>query len=318
VKTRNWTSAIAVVALAASLLSACGGSDKKNAGGLEKTNVTIATLPTVDAATVYLAIKKGYFKAEGLNVKTSIIQNNPDIIQRVLSGNLDFAHVNYVTLFVATANGVKVKIISDAYQGRDKLFPIMALPSSGIKDAKGLQGKKIGIINTKGFPALLTQSALSGAGVPVNSVHYVEIQLPAMGTALKNKSIDAAFMADPYVSQIEQQFGARPVVDTMSGPTADLAVSGYITSPRFAQQNPKTVAAFKRALAKAQADAQDRNEITGVLPTYIMGLTPQTAQTISLGTYPTSLNKTRLQRVADLMTQYGQLKGHYDVQPLLG
>jgi NitT/TauT family transport system substrate-binding protein len=316
-KTRHWISATAVVALAASLLSACGGSDKKNAGGLEKTDLTVATLPTPDAATLYLAIKKGYFKAEGLDVKPVIIGNGADIVQRVVSGSADFADSGYIPIILAASHGVRLKIVVDAYQGRSKLYPIMALPSSGIKDAKGLEGKKIGIINTKGFPALLTQSALKGAGVPANSVHYVEVQLPAMAAALKNKSIDAAFMSDPYVSQIEQQLGARQVVDTMSGPTADLAVGGYIASQRYTQQNPKTVAAFKRAMLKAQTDAQDRNEISGVLPTYIKGLQPQTAQTINLGTFPTSLNKTRLQRVADLMTQYGQLKGHFDVQTLL-
>jgi NitT/TauT family transport system substrate-binding protein len=71
-------------------------------------------------------------------------------------------------------------------------------------------------------------------------------------------------------------------------------------------------------MGKAQTDAQDRGEITQILPKYIKGLSPQTARTINLGTYPTSLNKARLQRVADLMTRDGQLKGHYDVQPLLG
>jgi NitT/TauT family transport system substrate-binding protein len=316
--TRRWISATALIMLAASALTACGGSDKKSSGGLEKTNLTVATLPTPDAATLYLAIQKGYFKAEGLNVKPSILGNGADIVNRVVSGNADFADSGYIPIILAASNGVKLRVVVDAYQGRSKLYPIMTLPSSGIHDAKGLAGKKIGIINTKGFPALLTQSALQSAGLKVSDVKYVEVQLPAMAGALKNHSIDAAFMSDPWVSQLEQQLGARQVVDTMSGPTADLAVGGYIASQRFAQKNPKTVAAFQRAMAKAQADAQDRNQISQVLPTFIKGLSPQTAQTINLGSYPVSLNKTRLQRVADLMTQYGQLKQHYDVQPLLG
>lgn len=316
--TRRWISATAIITLVASAITACGGSDKKNSGGLEKTNLTVATLPTPDAATLYLAIQKGYFKAEGLTVKPIILGNGADTIQRVVSGNVDFADSGYIPIILAASHGVKLKVVVDAYQGRSKLYPLMTLPNSGIHDAKDLRGRKIGIINTKGFPALLTQSALEGAGVPNSSVKYVEVQLPEMAKALKNRSIDVAFMSDPWVSQIEQQLGARQVVDTMSGPTANLAVGGYIASQRFIQQNPKTVAAYKRAMAKAQTLAQDRNEVSQILPTYIKGLSQQTAQTINLGTYPTSLSKTRLQRVADLMTQYGQLKGHFDVQPLLG
>lgn len=321
-KTRRWINATAIAMLTASALAACGGSDDKNSGGLEKTDLTIATLPTPDAATLYIAIQKGYFKAEGLNVKPVVLgngsDNGSDISNRVVSGNADFADSGYIPIILAASNGAPLKIVVDAYQGRSKLYPIMTLPNSGIRQAKDLAGKKIGIINTNGFPALLTESALKGAGLSSSSVKYVEVQLPAMAAALKNHSIDAAFMSDPWVSQLEQQLGAQQVVDTMSGPTADLAVGGYIASTRYVQKNPKTVAAFKRAMLKAQTTAQDPTEIARVLPTFIKGLSPQTAQTIDLGTYPVSMSKTRLQRVADLMTQYGQLKRHYDVQPLLG
>src|SRR3954452_8881778 len=103
----------------------------------------------------------------------------------------------------------------------------------------------------------------------------VEVQYPQMQQGLENHSIDAAFMTEPYLTQAQQQLGVRQVLDTMSGPTADLAVGGYVSSQRFAQQNPKTVAAFRRAVAKAQAVAADQGQVQQILPTYIKGLTPQ-------------------------------------------
>ena len=50
--TRRWISATAIITLVASAITACGGSDKKSSGGLEKANLTVATLPTPDAATL--------------------------------------------------------------------------------------------------------------------------------------------------------------------------------------------------------------------------------------------------------------------------
>jgi NitT/TauT family transport system substrate-binding protein len=317
-KIRRWTYATAIALLATSSFTACGGSDSsKSSGGLEKANIKVGVLPIADAATVYIARTKGYFKAEGLNVTPTILANGSETISRVMSGGVDFSYSSYIPIVQAAAQGVKVRVVSDGYQGRSNLYPIITVPNSPIHNAKQLAGKKIGLINAKGFPSLLTNAALKNAGVAPGNAKLVEIQYPNMPAALENHSIDAAFMTEPYLSQSQQKFGARVIVDTMSGPTADLPVGGYMTSQKFAKQNPKTVAAFQRAMAKAQAAATDRSVVGQILPTYIKGLTPQVAQTITLGVYPQSLSKTRLQRVADLMSELGVLKQHYDVQGIL-
>jgi NitT/TauT family transport system substrate-binding protein len=317
-KIRRWTIATAIAMLATSALTACGGSDSpKKSGGLEKTNIKVGLLPIPDAAAVYLGISKGYFKAAGLNVTPTILTNGSETISRVMSGGVDFAYSAYIPIVQAASAGVKVKVVTDGYQGRSNLYPIVTLPNSSVHNATQLKGKKIGVINAKGFPSLLTYAALKNAGVAPNQVHLVEIQYPNMQAALQNHSIDAAFMTEPYFSQSEEKFGARMVVDTMSGPTANLPSGGYIASQKFAKQNPKTVAAFDAAMAKAKVAASDRNLVGQILPTYVKGLSPQTAQTITLGTFPGSLSKTRLQRVADLMTELGVLKQHYDVSGML-
>jgi NitT/TauT family transport system substrate-binding protein len=317
-KIRRWTYATAIALLAMSSVSACGGSDSsKSSGGLEKANIKVGLLPIPDAATVYLAKSKGFFKAEGLNVTPTILTNGSETISRVMSGGVDFSYSAYIPIVQAAAQGVKVRVVSDGYQGRSNLYPIITVPNSPIHNAKQLAGKKIGLINTKGFPSLLTNAALKNAGVAPKDAKLVEIQYPNMPAALENHSIDAAFMTEPYLSQSQQKFGARVIVDTMNGPTADLPVGGYIASQKFAKQNPKTLAAFQRAMAKAQAAATDRNLVGQILPTYVKGLSPQVAQTITLGVYPQSLSKTRLQRVADLMTELGALKQHFDVQGIL-
>jgi NitT/TauT family transport system substrate-binding protein len=317
-KVRRWAYATAIAMLAMSALTACGGSDSsKSSSGLEKTDIKVGLLPIPDAATVYLARSKGYFKAEGLNVTPTILANGSETISRVMSGGVDFAYSAYIPIIQAASQGIKVQVVTDGYQGRSNLYPIVTLPNSPIHNAKQLVGKKIGLINTKGFPSLLTYAALKTQGVTPDQVHLVEIQYPNMQAALQNHSIDAAFMTEPYYSQAETKFGARMVIDTMSGPTANLPAGGYLTSQKFVKQNPKTIAAFQRAMAKASAAAGDRNLVGQILPTYVKGLSPQVAQTITLGTFPQSLSKTRLQRVADLMTSLGAIKQHYDVQGIL-
>jgi NitT/TauT family transport system substrate-binding protein len=300
--------------------AACGGSggDNDKSGGPEKPNLKVGLLPTWDAAAVYLAIKKGYFQAEGLKVTPVIVANGDEAVSRTMSGALDIAHNGYTTPILAASKGVKLRIIADASQAKPNMYVIVTPPKSSVHKPQDLVGKKIGMINSKGLPALLTSAALQVAGVDVKKVTYVDIPYPNMATAMQKGSVDAVFATDPFLTRFEQTMGVRTVLDTINGPSADFPIGLYHTSQRFANQNPKTVAAFQRAMAKAQTlAASNRNEVAQVLPTYIKGLTPQAAQSITLGTFSTSLSQTRVQRVADFMTQQKALSQHFDVGGML-
>jgi NitT/TauT family transport system substrate-binding protein len=300
--------------------AACGGSSSadKNSGGPEKSNLKVGVLPTWDAAPLYLAIKKGYFQAEGLKVTPTIVANGDEAVSRTMSGALDISHNGYTTPIAAASKGVKTRIILDASQAKPNMYMVVAPPKSSIHKPEDLAGKKIGVTNSKGLPAILTSASLQLAGVDVKSVTYVDLPYPNMAAALQKGSVDAVFATDPLLTRFEQTMGVRTVLDTINGPSADFPIGCYETSEKFTKQNPKTVAAFQRAMAKAQAlAAGNRNEVAQVLPTYIKGLTPQVAQSITLGTFSTSLSKTRIQRVADFMTQQKALSGHFDVSVML-
>jgi NitT/TauT family transport system substrate-binding protein len=100
--------------------------------------------------------------------------------------------------------------------------------------------------------------------------------------------------------------------------TGDFPLAGWGTLDTWVRDNPRTAAAFQRAITKGQQiAATNRNEVAKVLPTYVKGLDATTAQLVALGAYPTSLNPVRLQRVADLMLQHGYLPNKVDVRPMV-
>src|SRR5690606_4455125 len=125
--------------------------------------------------------------------------------------------------------------------------------------------------------------------------------------ALESGQVDAAAMVEPFIT-VASKAGARIVVDQMTGPTEDFPIAGWLTTESIANKYPKTLAAFQRALHKAQElVANDRKIVDEVLPKYTK-IDAATAAVIALGSYPTSLSEARLQRVADLMKEYGYLK----------
>ncbi|TDD85585.1 ABC transporter substrate-binding protein [Actinomadura darangshiensis] len=302
-------------------VAGCGSSSEPNANGLEKDHISVGVLPIPDAAPLFMAIKKGFFRAEGLTVKTEILQSSSFAVPKLRSGALDISLDNYVASFAADDQGAAHwHLIADSYQAGKGAFVVLVNPKSSIKDPKGLQGKKIAIPSLHSVGQLMITATLDTYGVEPDSVTYVEMPFPQMPAALEKKQVDAVWTPDPFISAMQKSMGARTLLDTAEpgGPTSDFPMAGWGVLDDYAQKYPKTVAAFQRAIGKAQrVAAGDRGAVAKILPTYVKGLPPDTAQLITLGAYPTTLNPIRLQRVADLMLQYGFVKKKVNVKPMI-
>lgn len=310
---RSLSTAAIVVALAAA--TGCGSPGaQKSAKGLEKTVLTIGTLPIVDDAPFYIAQRDGLFAKQGLTVRPVTLANGAEGLVRLQSGNVDVAWASYPTVVVAAASGVtKPRIVVDGYAAARHLFPILTLPSSPLRTRADLTGKKISVNSQKGLGPLL----LSAAGIPPASVKMTEMPFPNTPAALQSHAVDAIWVTEPFATQAKQRLHAREIVDTSAGQADGLPIAGFTASDTTVTRYPKTLAAFRRVMEQAQRIAQDRKQVEKILPTYVRGLTPRTASQIVLGHYPTSTDPAKLQRVPDLMLKYGLIKRHLDVKTLL-
>ncbi|MFF0310284.1 ABC transporter substrate-binding protein [Streptosporangium sp. NPDC004379] len=303
-------------------VSACGGSDTDTkaasaGGGLEKTNLVVGALPIPDAASLYIANKQGFFQQEGLTVKIETVQGGAQAQQGLLGGSLDSTQTNYVSAFLAVSAGNKLKIISDMYQAAPNAFNLMVPKDSTIENPAGLKGKKIAVNSLKNIGTLAVTSVLKTYGLTDKDVEFVEFPFPDMAGKLEQGVVDAAWMTEPHLTAAQKKIGARKLADTMVDATADFPIAGMVVTEKFANENPKTVAAFQRALDKAQKlAASNRKVVEEILPTYTK-IDAATAAVITMGSFPTSLDETRLQRVADLMLEQGYLKSKVDAKSIL-
>lgn len=311
----KWNTLIALVALAA---AGCGtsGADAKSSSGVEKSTLAVGMLPVEGSAALKLAIDRGFFKAEGLTVKIQILQGGAEAPPKLSSGNLDISAGAYVPFFQAKAGGFPLHIVADAYESAPGTHTLLVPNGSPIHRVRDLAGKKIAVNAKRNLASLMIEATVAPQGVELDDKNFVAMPLPNMEAALKSHSVDAVQAVEPFSSQMQKSLGARLITDLSQGPTANFPISGYVTTESWAKKNPKTAAAFKRAIAKGQALLGDRQVIAQTLPTFTQ-IDPATAATIHTGVFPTSINTTRLQRVADIMQQYGYLKQRLDVQILV-
>jgi NitT/TauT family transport system substrate-binding protein len=302
---------------ALTLLTACQGNgnstSSQSGSGPETPNITIGVLPVVDVAPVYLAEKEGLFKQEGLTVKFQQAQGGAALIPAMVGGNVQIAFSNYVSLFLAKNRGIDLNVIAEGVRAKPGFSGVFTMPGSPIKTPADLAGKKVAVNTLNNVGDVAISAVLSSQGVDPKTLKFVEIPLPDMGPTMQRGQIDAAWVVEPFTTSLKDTLKARSIIDPFSGPTDGLAIAGYAVTKRFADQNPKTVAAFLRALSKATAAANaDSSKVAEVVPTYT-GIKAAAASKFTLPEYTATPDAKALQRVADLMKQFGKLNQSLDV-----
>lgn len=330
------SAAAVVMAIALSGCSVLNGSSDQggensgdNSGNsrVEKSAVTIGILQTPDDAPVELAKIDGFFTAEGLNPTIKVFKQGPDMYPALANGSLDFALTNYVSFFKAAANRtLSAKVVADAYAATPNALVVIVGPNSPIKSVADLQGQKIATQAPGNINELLVRDLLDTNHLNPNSPTYLPVHFPDMASALADGSVGAITELEPYITEAERQ--DHDVVPQsfhlISGATNDMPLSGYIASDSEIAKDPRTVAAFQRAMVRANATItqpgkpgqpspaeQVLPQVTGVDPKLVPMLKP------NLGTYPTSLDPKRLQRVVTLMKDFGGFTQALNVQTLI-
>lgn len=302
-----------------SVLNGSSGSSSSNgpsAAGLEKSKITVGILSSQGSAPSKLAEKYGYFTKEGLEVTLKPVAAGPQAFAPLQHGEMDFAVVNYVSFFQAVAqNTLDAKIVVDGNTANENSVVLMAKRDSGIVSARDLVGKKIGIQQAGSIAELLVRATLRDNDVDPDSPHYLPVKFPDIPAAIASDQLDAGVEVEPYLTGTEQKQGLVPVLKIVAGSTANMPQTGYIAMSDYINANPKTVAAFQRAMIPAQTDAADRTKLSDVLAD-LTGVDTATSALLNIDTYPTSLNPTQIQRVISLMQSYGGLTAQLDATKL--
>ena len=134
--------------------------------------------------------------------------------------------------------------------------------------------------------------------------------------ALSSHRVSAILVTEPYIVHAEIQAGAGEVLDSLSGTTANLPLSGYFTSASFARAHAGALTAFRAALQSVQANANTGAPVRSAIARYA-GMNVQTAALVTIGEYQTSPNASSLQRVVDLLANFGVITKPLNIQSII-
>ncbi|MGF9714014.1 ABC transporter substrate-binding protein [Paenibacillus naphthalenovorans] len=229
----------------------------------EPAKVRVGTLKALADAPIYIALEKGYFKQQNLDVEDVAFETGADMIAPLTAGQLEVGGGGVSAGFYnALSRGFDIQIVADkGHVGSDSnyvnfLVRKELIDSGQIKTFEDLRGKKVAVVSKTGSNAVHLSAALKKGGLTLNDVELLEMTFPNMGTAFGNGSLDVGIIPEPFVSRYVANGLAvnwKGVHDAI--PNAQTGVLFY--SSKFAKDNPDVANRFMTAYLKGVRDYND-------------------------------------------------------------
>jgi NitT/TauT family transport system substrate-binding protein len=204
------------------------------------------------SAPFVVAIDKGYFKAEGLDVTIDTASGSLEPITRVASGTYDmgFGDINSLIKFRDANPGTPIKAVFMVYNKPP--FSIVGRKSRGVVVPKDLEGKKLGAPPADGayaqWPIFVQANSIDASKVTIVSVGF-----PVREPMLASGEVDAitGFSFSSYINLKDRGVPANDItVLLMADHGVNLYGNAIMVNPKFAAEKPEAVKAFLRAFVK--------------------------------------------------------------------
>ena len=157
-------------------------------GELEDFELVLDWYPNAVHSFIYVAMEKGYYADEGLNVNVRFPANTNDAITLTAAGQAD-AGLYYQTNTISTVanQGIPVKVIGTVVQ--HPLNIVMSLRESNINTAADLKGKVLGYPGTPDNE-IFVKAMMENSGLKYEDVTMQDVGFD-LNTALITGNVDA-------------------------------------------------------------------------------------------------------------------------------
>ncbi len=232
-----------------------GGGDKKADAPKEKVKVSLGMLRLTSSAPLFIAMDKGFFAEEGIEIDPQWFDAAHPIAVSTASGKVDVGATGITaSLYNMAAKGQKLGIVAD--KGREQkgysssaLLVTTDAYNAGVKTLKDIKGKRIGITQKGSTFQYMLGRILETQGMSLNDVEIVPLgKLSAVMAALESKQIDGCILNEPNITKVQKAGYGKLVVQV--GDLIPYQTSAIFYSPEFMKkEDPAT--RFMRAYVKA-------------------------------------------------------------------
>jgi NitT/TauT family transport system substrate-binding protein len=241
-----------IVAVGATLLSA-GAWQPAFSQVPEKLTVRFTWKLKGEYAPLFVALDKGYYKAEGLDVDLAEGSGAQTVLKLLASGNEKFGYGPAVSAAQAVSQGLPVRVVA-LYQTKAPMG-VISFPDVALKTPKDLEGKRLAISVGETFGDMLAPFTRIN-NVDIEKIQRIQMDASARTSQFLTRKIDvmSVYLSNEW-PQIEKRANVKFNVLRVSDFGLNLLGASIIVGNSFAEQNPETVKKLLRATGKGYRDA---------------------------------------------------------------
>lgn len=261
----------------------------------------------VDNAALFMAVEKGFFKAEGLELETVPLAGGAPIINGVTSGDLQFGWSNVISLYQAHVEGFDFKLIAAGatnVKAKNESHAVLVGKNSPIKTARDLEGKTVAVNTLNNIVHLMAMAWIDKNGGSSTKVKFVEVPFPQMEAALSAGKIDAVSIHEPFATAALQKGEVRLLAQPWGDVLPKFMIASWFASEKWLAKNRQTAQAFVRAISRGVDALHADPEAGRAAMIKWAGLNPDLAGKIGLPIFEKNLSEKDLQATIDLTVKY--------------
>jgi NitT/TauT family transport system substrate-binding protein len=298
--------------------------------------ITVGTTNAASDAPIFIADRKGFFRAEGLDVKVEAFRSASDMVVLLGVDQIEIgAGSASAGLYNAFARGIRIKIVADkassppGYGATKILVRRDHVESGRYRDIKDLRGMRFamnapGVSNTSTLNMLL-----KSVGLRYGDVETINLPFPDHVVALKNKSVDAAASVEPAPT-IAIRNGDAVLVRSDDEIVPYHQIAALLYAENFALRRADAARRFMRAYVRAvrfyngalkggRLDGPNADEVIAILSE----VTPIKSRDIYKAITPTGMNpdgrvnRASLAEDLSFYAEQGLIKGRVDLDAVI-
>ena len=215
---------------------------------------------------VLIAMDKGYFAAEGIELETTPFVSAAQMVAPLGTGELDVGGgVVSAGLYNAAARQIAIRVVADrgstapGYRYQSLMIRKDLVENGRYKGFADLKGLKLSVPAPGITPQAVIAEAARRGNIEYNDIEQVYMGMSQQVVAFQSKAIDGAIMIEPYATQLEKAGSAVHVAlteDIYPGAEISLAFFGE----KFARERADVARRYMKAFLRGVRDYNDAIE----------------------------------------------------------
>jgi len=273
-----WRSALIATAVAAGLAGTTAGLAQAD------DKVVVGALRFTSHSAGFIALEKGYYKEEGLDVEFSFFQAAQPIAVAVASGDVDFGIAGVTGGLMNLADKGAVKVVAGVLHEKKGVDGMVLLASNkaydaGVTSVAKMKGHSLAITQTGSTFHYMMARVAEKEGFPLSDMRLVPLQkVGSMIGALKSGQVDTMIMV-PHIAKPLVKAGAAKKLGMLYD-YAEYQISTLFTSTknteerrdvvkRFVKAYARGIAEFNRVMLDPKADPTEKEALTKIIHKYV-------------------------------------------------